>query len=208
MLTVHYRVVVGGALAIACATASAFTPPVRAESAVPSALPSQLRPYEGVWVRAEQERDDAARDDAIKRCTEGMFFGLRGIARTALRRQIRPPGRYVMTIEGDSLWVAADEKDPRLLMDFGVSAGPSAGKSNPLSNKESNQESSRFRGGKLVQTWQYGENAKGSTAWRVSEDGGRLEVDSIVNDRRLGDLLEYTTTYRRRAAPEGGVSSR
>src|SRR5688572_1312588 len=60
------------------------------------AVASGLGGFAGTWVRAERERDDAARDAMIVRATEPMSFAFRGFARGVMRKRMVPIERYVV----------------------------------------------------------------------------------------------------------------
>jgi hypothetical protein len=61
-----------------------------------SATAAGLDAFTGTWVRAERERDDAARDAMIVRVTEPMSFAFRGFARGVMRKRMVPVERYVI----------------------------------------------------------------------------------------------------------------
>src|SRR5262249_39931472 len=57
---------------------------------------SGLDAFTGTWVRAERERDDAARDAMVARAREPMSFAFRGFARGVMRKRMVPSEQYVV----------------------------------------------------------------------------------------------------------------
>lgn len=155
-------------------------------AALPVAVSAaRLDEFTGTWVRAEHERDDAARDAMIVRVTEPMSFAFRGFARGVMRKRMVPVERYV---------IEQGAGGARIRNDKGVEF--------PLDGRPHGAESDRevtsrlSETGEIEQIWKEGSDSHGVTTWRI-EDDGRLVVSQHVIDPHFAAPLEYSTTYRR-----------
>ncbi len=156
------------------------------------AADSALDGFAGFWVRAERERDDAARDAMIVRGTEPISFALRGFARSVMRKRMVPVERYVVE-QRDGAPLIRDDKG----MEFPLDGRPHV-------TGENRQFTSRLtERGEIEQAWQEGPDSHGTTVWRLDSDG-HLVVSQRAYDSHFAEPLEYSTTYRR----ERGGSSR
>jgi hypothetical protein len=145
---------------------------------------ARLDEFTGTWLRAERERDDAARDAMIVRVTEPMSFAFRGFARRVMRKRMVPGERYVIE-QGAGV--------PRIRNDKGVEF-PLDGRPHGAGDREVTSRLSET--GEIEQVWKEGSDSHGVTTWRI-EDDGRLVVSQHVIDPHFAAPLEYSTTYRR-----------
>jgi hypothetical protein len=141
--------------------------------------------FAGTWVRAERERDDAARDAMIVRATEPMSFAFRGFARGVMRRRMVPTERYV---------VEPGAGAPQIRTDNGVVL-PLDGQ--PHVTGENREVTSRVsERGEIEQSWKDGSGSHGTTTWRLASRD-ELVISQRVIDPHFETPLEYSTTYRR-----------
>lgn len=153
--------------------------------AIPVRAPaSGLEGFQGTWVRAERERDDAARDAVIVRATEPMSFAFRGFARGVMRRRMVPVEQYVVE-QGAGAPQIRNDKGVVLLID-----------GRPHVTGESREVTSRLsERGEIEQSWKEGDS-HGMTTWRLAGDR-QLVVSQRVFDSHFEAPLEYSTTYQR-----------
>jgi hypothetical protein len=149
-----------------------------------AAAATGLDAFTGTWVRAERERDDAARNAMIERVTEPMSFAFRGFARRVMRKRMVPVERYE---------VEQDAGVARIRNDKGVVV-PIDGRSHQTQpDREVTTRLSET--GEIEQVWREGES-RGVAIWRLEADG-RLVISQRVVDSHFEAPLEYSTTYRR-----------
>ncbi|HKA13440.1 MAG TPA: hypothetical protein VKH41_00360 [Myxococcota bacterium] len=138
----------------------------------------------GTWVRADRERDDAARDAMIVRATEPMSFAFRGVARGVMRTRMVPSEQYVVERGDDALQIRND-KGTVFPIDGRVH---STGKDREVTSRVA-------EGGVIEQAWKESDS-HGVTTWRL--DGQkRLVVSQRIVDPHFEAPLEYSTTYQR-----------
>ena len=149
-----------------------------------AAVAPGLDPFMGTWVRAERERDDAARDAMIVRVTEPMSFAFRSFARGVMRRRMVPVERYV--IERGSV-------APQIRNDKGVVL-PVDGRAH-VTQPDREVTARLSETGEIEQVWKEGDS-HGVSTWRLEGDG-TLVISQHVVDSHFEAPLEYSTTYRR-----------
>jgi hypothetical protein len=156
----------------------------------PVPTPADLRRYQGVWVRIESTEERRALFAAIERAVMTIPRLLRALARTAMRREIKPPQRYEFVLEGDALWLAADGRAPSPLPLDGEPHEGSDLDGKPL------VLCSRLAGGALETRWQR-EDSRGSNLYRLSDDGERLVVVQTIESEHFEGPVAYRATFRR-----------
>ena len=151
----------------------------------------------GVWIRSQRSEDDARRRAAIEEITQPMSFFIRGLARTVMKRSIRPAERYVIRAADIGLSIRAEDEAPETaLLNGELDSDPDATvRSRPLADG-------------FVQTWQARREEsrdedvnRGTTTWRLDANDELLRVTVTVHDERFPHPLRYTTTYRRSDDP-------
>jgi hypothetical protein len=159
-------------------------------SAMPAPITaSELDGFAGTWVRSHRERDDAAREAEIVRVTEAMSFPLRGIARSMMRRRIRPHERYEIGKNGEGAWIR----------DADGEVTPVDGR--PHIEQDGSEVTARFTvEGAIEQSWKH-EESHGVTVWRLADGGDRLVVSETIYNSNFEGPMRYVTTYQR-AGPE------
>jgi hypothetical protein len=155
-------------------------------AALPVRAPaSGLDDFAGTWVRAERERDDAARNAMIVRVTEPMSFAFRGFARGVMRRRMVPSERYIVEPGAGALQIRNDKG-----MVFPIDGEKHA------TGDEREVTSRLSERGEIEQSWREGSDSHGTTTWRLASSR-QLIVSQRVIDRHFEAPLEYSTTYRR-----------
>jgi len=150
------------------------------------AVASDREAFAGTWVRDERERDDAARDAAIGRATESLWFAIRGLARDVMRSRMAPPERYVIEEDGAAP-VIRDDKGVEVAVD-----------GRPHAIGKDHEVASRIVAAREIeQVWKHGSDSHGTTRWRFLEDRNHLVVSHRVHDVHFEQPIEYSTTYRR-----------
>ena len=153
--------------------------------AIPARAPAAgLEGFQGTWVRAERERDDAERDAVIVRATEPMSFTFRGFARGVMRRRMVPVEQYV---------VEQGAGAPQIRNDKGVVL-PIDGQTH-VTGEDREVTCRLSEHGEIEQSWKEGES-HGTTTWRLAGER-QLVVSQRVFDSHFEAPLEYSTTYRR-----------
>jgi hypothetical protein len=138
-----------------------------------------LEDFDGSWVRAERESDDAAREQALLEATEAMSFVLRGPTRLYMRRAMVPADRYVFEVDGRRLSIDRQPGEKTAVdLDAPVEGATIT-----------------FEQGVLRRDWTFDESTRGTTTWTLSEDGSRLAVRRRIRNAMLGGPAVYTTHY-------------
>ena len=149
-----------------------------------AAAAADIDAFMGTWVRAERERDDAARDAVIVQVTEPMSFAFRGFARGVMRKRMAPVERYV---------IETGPGAPQIRNDKGVVL-PLDGR--PHDTQPDREVTARLsETGEIEQVWKQGDS-HGVSTWRLEADG-RLVISQRIVDSHFEAPLEYSTTYRR-----------
>jgi hypothetical protein len=162
----------------------------------PASPPAQPTPSPrdrllGTYVFAGGERETAAKDAAIDKATEDMFFAVKGLARSKLRdaTQVRHPvkiafgsGNIVVTATGAPPATSPENGSPTPYKDGG-------GTASKLTQKLTAD-------GKLVQIFA-SESGMRSNTFTLSADGTTLWMAVSVESPKLPKPIRYTLTYRR-----------
>lgn len=145
----------------------------------------------GTYAFAGGEKETAAKNAAIDKATEDMFFAVKGLARSKLRdaTQVRQPVRIVFG--NGNIVVTATGAPP--------ATSPENGSPTPYKDGGGTPSKLTQRltaDGKFVQIF-VGESGMRSNTFTLSADGATLWMAVSVESPKLPKPIRYTLTYRR-----------
>jgi len=167
-----------------------------ARADAPASPPAEQAPtardrLAGSYVHAGGEKEIAARDAAIDKATESMFFAIKGIARSKLREKTPVSASVGITFRNGNVVVSAAGAPP--------AGSPENGSSVPYKNPDgqmSKLSQKLTADGKLVQIFA-GENGTRTNTFSLSSDGKSLTMRVIIESGKLPQAVQYALTYRR-----------
>jgi hypothetical protein len=149
--------------------------------------------FAGEYLYAGGDAERALIPAAVERSVHGMFFIARGIAYDRLLRTCEVCTRYALSFDGGSISVAG----PCQITDLSPADGREVDHRTKLG--DTSKLSQRFIDGTLVQYFR-GEEGARRVVWTLQPDGETLRVQVIITSKHLPQPVDYTLTYRRRAA--------
>lgn len=181
--------VVGAALALGtlAPTASADAP-APSSSAAPA--PSPRERLTGRFLFVGGEKQVAAKDAAIDKATEDMFFAIKGMARSKLR-EVTAVAAGVSIVFKDGNIVVVSGGDPPM-------TSPESGAAVPHKNRDgkTSQLTQKLVGDALVQSSSTEEGGR-TVTFAPSADGKLLTVTHVFTSPKLPAPVRFTLTYRR-----------
>jgi hypothetical protein len=181
-------------LAAALLTASlVFASPARTEpesKPAEQAPPAHLR-LAGAYVFAGGAKETDAKDAAIDKATEDMFFAIKGLARSKLREKTPVSASLGIVFGNGNVTVTG----------AALPSGTSPENGTPVAMKNSDGDPMKLShrttpDGKLVQSF-VGENGSRTTTFVLSADGKTLVTYVSIDSGKLPKPVRYTLTYRR-----------
>lgn len=185
-------VAVGASAGVAPRAARAEGPAAAPSAPAPPAPTTPKERLTGVFLHAGGDREIAARDEAIDKATESMFFAIKGMARSKLRERLPVPKSIRIAFVDGKITVAAEGEV--------VTTSPESGATVPhtsTSGQPSKLTQQLTADGKLVQKTE-GEGGSRTSVYAASADGKAITVQHTVESPKLPKPVRYTLTYRRR----------
>ena len=167
-----------------------------ARADAPASPPAEQAPtardrLAGSYVYAGGEKEIAARNAAIDKATESMFFAIKGVARSKLREKTPVSPSVGITFGSGKITVSAAGAPPAGSPDNGSSVAYKNpdGQTSKLSQKLTAD-------GKLVQIFA-SENGSRTNTFSLSSDGKTLTMRVSIESGKLPQAVQYALTYRR-----------
>ncbi len=171
-----------------------LAPVARAEA--PANPPAEQAPSArdrlvGSFAHAGGQKDITARDAAIDKATDSMFFAIKGVARSKLREKTPVRATVGIAFSNGNIVVSVTGEPAATSPENGsaVAYKNADGQTSKLSQKLTAD-------GKLVQTFA-GENGTRTNALSISPDGKTLTMAVSIESSKLPQAVRYTLTYRR-----------
>ena len=152
------------------------------------------RRYAGEYLFVGGDAERARIPPAVERSVDGMFFVARGIAYQRLLKTCEICSRYTIAFGGGNATVAGSCQIPDVSPDDGREAD------HTTKLGDTSKLSQRFVDQTLVQDFRADEGAR-KVIWTLLPDGDTLRVQVIITSKHLPHPVDYSLTYRRRAAP-------
>lgn len=176
------------ALVPAVTRAEAPAPPPT--SAAPPPAGSRER-FAGTFLYIGGEKEVAARNAAIEKATEDMFFAIRGTARSKLRDRTEVKASVRFAFGSGNISVVTPGEAAAVSPERGTAVAYQASNGTPL------QLSQRLtRDGKIEQFF-VSDSGTRSVVFALSTDGVTLSVVHTLTSSKLPQPVRYTLTYRR-----------
>lgn len=179
-----------GSVAHADPPAAPAAPPA-ASSAAPAPAPNPRDRFAGSFVYVGGEREIAAKDAAIEKATDSMFFATRGIARGKLRDRTEVRKTIGFSFSNGNIVATAAGTAPAISPETGASANY---KTNDGSIATLSQRITPD--GRITQSF----SADGGTrtaVFTLSADGTTISAAYTIQSSKIPQPVHYTLTYRR-----------
>lgn len=169
-------------------TASADEPAAPAPDASPTAARDR---FAGSYAYAGGDKQLQARDAAIEKATDSMFFATRGIARGRVRDKTVIRAQIGFSFAGGMITGTAS--------DVGAATSPETGAPVPYkAGSETVQLSQKILpDGRLFQTFTASDGSRSNT-YVLSPDGKTINIFITLKSEKLPRPISYTLTYLRK----------
>lgn len=179
-------------LAVFAAWLSLVAFDARADAPTTAPTDAASSPFEwlaGTYAFVGGDAEIAAKNAAIDRATDDMFFATRGLARSKLRDVTQPRSPMGIAFTGGDIVVTATPTAKSPASGASVPYKTGGGETVKLSQRVTAE-------GKLVQSL-VGDNGTRSMTLTLGPDGKTLALQAVIESKRLPLPVRYTLTYRR-----------
>ena len=176
---------------------TAFVPAASASADEPAAPPADASPtaardrFAGNYAYAGGEKQQQARDAAIEKATDSMFFATRGIARGRVKDKTVIRAVIGFSFAGGNITGTASDVAP--------ATSPENGSPVPYKSGSDTVQLSQkiLPDGRLFQTFTASDGSRSNT-YVLSADGKTLNIFITLKSEKLPQPVSYTLTYVRK----------